>query len=424
MDALIELWQEIGRLAHTRAASWQTGIFLSGLLGSVLLAQWLKRRFPAATSTHPLRASAIVLPPLAFWAWLLIGSTVLRYRAHIAPEILHYALLLVGAFTLIRAAVFVLRLSFSPSGKLQRWEDTLAFTIWAIVALHILGLSPEIAAALDEHAVVFGKVRVSVLTVMSFGLSIAVSVLIALGLANVIRARLHRSETLTISMKLALTKVSKFLLLVVAVLSAVALAGIDLTALTVFGGALGVGLGLGLQRVVSNFVSGFIVVFEESIRPGDVVSVGQTTGVVRALEARYIVVRTPDGLDVLVPNEELITAQIVNWSYEDDRNVRVRVSAQIGISASPGEALALLLRTAEDHARILATPKPEAYIAGFNDLGTVLELAVWVSDPERSLAQVRSDLYRRIWQAFNDAGMPLLPLKPIGPEAGAKAGGR
>lgn len=424
MDALVELWQEILRLAHTRAAPWQAGIFLTGLLGAALLARWLKRRFPPATSTHPLRASVFVVPPLALWVWLLIGSAILRYRAHIKPEILHYALLLVGAFTLIRAAVFVLRLSFSPGGKLQRWEETLAFTIWVIVALHILGLSPDIAAALDEHAVVFGKVRVSALTVMSFVLSIAVSVLVALGLANVIRARLHRSETLTISMKLALTKVSKFLLLVVAVLTAVALAGIDLTALTVFGGALGVGLGLGLQRVVSNFVSGFIVVFEESIRPGDVVSVGQTTGVVRALEARYIVVRTPDGLDVLVPNEELITAQMINWSYEDDRNVRVRVSAQIGINTSPNEALALLLASAENHARVLATPKPEAYIAGFNEAGTVLELAVWVGDPERSLAHVRSDLYRRMWQTFSDAGIPLLPLKPIAMEVAVKAGGR
>lgn len=424
MDALIELWQEIVRLARIPGAAWQAGIFTSGLLAALMLAQWLKRRFPPATSTHPLRASAFVLPPLAFWSWLLVGSAVLRYRTHIAPEILHYALLLVGAFTLIRAAVFVLRLSFNASGRLQAWEDALTFTIWVVVALHILGLSPEIATALDEHAVMFGKVRISILTLMSFVLSIGVSVLVALGVANVIRARLHRSETLTISMKLALTKVSKFLLLVVAVLTAVALAGIDLTALTVFGGAVGVGLGLGLQRVVSNFVSGFIVVFEESLRPGDVVTVGQTVGVVRALEARYVVVRTFDGLDVLVPNEELITSQIVNWSYEDDRNIRLRLSAQIGLADNPANALKLMLRSAEGHARVLPSPAPEAYVVGFNDVGTVLELAAWVADPERSLAQVRSDLYRRMWQEFKDAGIALLPLKPITPDVGGKAGGR
>lgn len=424
MDALIELWQEIARLAHTPGAASQAVIFVSGLLAALFLARWLKRRFPLASSTHPLRASAFVLPPLAFWLWLLLGSAVLRYRAQITPELLHYALLLVGAFTLIRAAVFVLRLSFGTSSRLQAWEDALTLTIWVIVALYILGLAPEIAAALDERAVMFGKVRISVLTAMSFVLSIGVSVLVALGLANVIRARLHRSETLSIGMKLVLTKVSKFLLLVMAVLTAVAFAGIDLTALTVFGGALGVALGLGLQRVVSNFVSGFIVAFEESIRPGDVVSVGQTFGVVRALEARYVVVRTPDGLDVLVPNEELITSQVVNWSYEDDRNIRVRVGAQISLEDNPVDALNLLLRSAESHARVLATPAPEAYIAGFNDVGTVLELAVWVTDPERSLAQVRSDLYRRMWQEFKDAGIALLPLKAITPEVAAEAGGR
>ena len=424
MDALTELWQEIARLGRTPGAGWQAGIFMGGLLAAILLAQWLKRRYPPATSTHPLRASVFVVPPFAFWIWLLVGSAVLRYRAHTSPEILHYAVLLVGAFTLIRAAVFMLRLSFSASGRLQAWEDALTLAIWSIVALHILGLSPEIAAALDEHGVMLGKVRVSVLTVTSFLLSIGVSVLVALGVANVIRARLHRSGTLSVSMKLALAKASTFLLLVVAILTAVAFAGIDLTALTVFGGALGVGLGLGLQRVASNFVSGFIVVFEESVRPGDVVTIGQTVGIVRALEARYVVVRTPDGLDVLVPNEELITSQIVNWSYEDDRNIRMRVSAQVGINDNPADALKLILRSAEGHPRVLPTPAPEAYIAGFNDAGTVLELAVWVADPEKPLAAVRSDLYRKIWQEFKDAGIALLPLKPITPDAAGKAGGR
>jgi small-conductance mechanosensitive channel len=192
------------------------------------------------------------------------------------------------------------------------------------------------------------------------------------------------------------------LLLTAAVLVAVITAGIDLTALTVFGGALGVGLGLGLQRVVSSFVSGFILVFENSLRPGDMITVGETFGVVRSLNARYVAVTTPDGLDILIPNEELTSSRLTSWCYED-RRVRVRVSVQISYDDDPERAMTILSEIAQAHRRVLSDPRPETAIIAFADSGIQLELAVWLEDPTQGLKDVRSDLYLQIWQRFKAA---------------------
>lgn len=399
-----QLWHRLAYRLDDPATLWQLAVLIAGAALALAVGWWLARRRIARG--YAIHSSPLATAPLTLWVWLLLTGALLRRWLHIDTDILHYAVLLVGALTLIRIAVFILRHSFSPSSKLAAWENIFTLTIWSIVALHIVGWLPTVTEALDEYAVVWGKVRISALTVSSFLLSSAVLLLVALGLANILRLRLHRSENLTPSMKLAVSKLSKVILLTVAVLTAVAWAGIDLTALTIFGGALGVGLGLGLQRIVSNFVSGFVVVFEESVRPGDVISVGATSGVVQALDARYIVVRNNDGMDILIPNEELITSQIVNWSY-NDRNVRVRVPIQISYNDDPERALALMRSVAAAHARVLREPAPELRLTGFGDNGIQLELGAWIADPEQGLNEVRSDLNLAIWKAFKAAGITL-----------------
>ncbi|MEK9134494.1 MAG: mechanosensitive ion channel domain-containing protein, partial [Pseudomonadota bacterium] len=276
--------------------------------------------------------------------------------------------------------------------------------IWTLVALHILGWLPYVEQMLDEYALSLGKVRISLYTVVSFALSIGFLLLVALWLANTIRNRVRRSRVLDDSMKIALSKLIRFVLLFLAVLIAMMMAGIDITAFAVFGGALGVGLGLGLQRVVSNFVSGFILVFEGSIRPGDVISFGNTFGTVRAMHTRHIVIRTRDGMDILVPNENLMTSDITSWSYEGDRRIRLRLPVQIGYNDDPEQVVARLERIALEHDRVLKDPAPAAVLTGFGDNGVNLELLVWIEDPERG-ADVRSDLFRLIWKDFKAAGI-------------------
>jgi small-conductance mechanosensitive channel len=276
---------------------------------------------------------------------------------------------------------------------------------------------------LDEYALMLGGTRISLYMVTSFVLSIALLSLVALWLTNGIQALLRRSDSLDESFKLVLSKLARFLLLMLAVVVAMVTAGIDLTALAVFGGALGVGLGLGLQRIVSNFVSGIILAFEESVRPGDVVSVGNTFGVVQGLHARYIEVRDRDGKDILIPNETLLTSEIVSWSH-GDKNVRFRLPVQISYQNDPETAMAIMEQAARATERVLADPAPVARLMGFGDNGINLELRLWVNDPENGVNNVRSDTYVRIWHAFRAEGISIpYPQRDVRliPERAAKA---
>ena len=410
---LRDLAASVGDLLSTASTWRQLALVAAGFLVALLAGHFLQQRLqpmvkPGASSGFgrtAMRTGILALFPLLWWFTLLIAIAWLRRRGEPA-DVLRLAVYLVGALAFIRMSVFVLRHSLSPGSRLKAWEWTLTVTIWALVALHVLGLLPSVIEVLDEHAVALGQTRLSLYTITSFVLSLALLSLLALWITNGIQALLHRSGALDDSIKIVLNKLTRFLLLTLAVVVAITTAGIDLTALAVFGGALGVGLGLGLQRILSNFVSGIVLAFEESIRPGDVISVGNTFGVVRGLHARYIEVRDRDGKDILIPNEALLTAEIVNWSH-GDRNVRFRLPVQISYQNDPEAAMAILEQAARDTARVLTDPPPVARLMGFGDNGINLELRLWVNDPENGANNVRSDVYLRIWRAFHTAGISI-----------------
>lgn len=417
MDTFTDLLptrDEVLAYLSSPATWWEIGVILSGLVAALVLGQIIQSRLQPVIQPGvmqglrrmAMRTGFLATVPLVWWLWLVIGNLVLRHWLQITPQFLRYVILLVGALTLIRMGVFVLRHSFSPGSRLKAWEGVLTVTIWSIVALHLLGWLPLVEQALDEYALVLGNTRISLYTVVSFVLSIALLVLAALWIASAFSARLMRSQALEDNMKLALGKLAKFLLLTLAVIIAMVTAGIDLTALAVFGGALGVGLGLGMQRIVSNFVSGIILSFEGSIRPGDVINTGNTFGVVKALHARHIVVRNRDGMDILIPNENLLTTEITNWSYED-RNIRFRLPIQISYNDDPEQALAIMEQAARETERVLSDPPPASRLMGFGESGIDLELRLWVNDPENGVNNVRSDVYRRIWRAFKEAGITI-----------------
>jgi len=352
-----------------------------------------------------MRTGALASVPLIWWGLLLGGQAVLRRVAY-PIELLHVAIQLVGALALIRMGVFVLRHSFSPGSRLKAWEGALTTTIWLIVALRVTGLMPLVAEVLSDHALEIGAAQISLYTVVSFLLSAVLLLLLALWIANALRALMARSEALDEGLKVALYKLAKFLLLVLALVVALVTAGVDLTALAVFGGALGVGLGLGLQRIVSNFVSGVILSFEGAIRPGDVIETNEGFGTVTGLHARYTAIQNRDGKHMLIPNENLLTSQITNWSY-GDRDVRFRLPIQISYGDDPEQALALMERAARETERVLVEPPPGGRLMGFGESGIDLELRLWINDPENGVNNVRSDVYRRIWRAFQEAGITI-----------------
>lgn len=396
---------------NSRTTWSQIGVFAAGFLVVKLVAYWLLPRLEALVQPGvfegmrrtAMRSGTLALVPLLLWLWLLAAIAVLRGQGW-DTALLQPAMTLAGALALIRMGVFVLRHSFSPGGPLKAWESALTVTIWTLVALHILGWLPRVEQLLDDYALNFGAVRISLLNVLSFTLSIALMLLLALWLSNLIRSRVERSRALDDSMKIALSKLVKFVLLVIAVLAAMVAAGIDITAFTVFGGALGIGIGLGLQRVVSNFVSGFILAFEGSIRPGDIISFEDTYGTVVSLHTRHVVIRTRDGLDILVPNENLLSSDITNWSYGGDRKIRLRLPVQISYNDDPEQAMQRLDQLARGHARVLQEPAPRTFLLGFGDNGVNLELRVWIDDPD-SRGEIRNELYLEIWKDFHAAGI-------------------
>jgi small-conductance mechanosensitive channel len=410
-DNLQALFINIQELIQTPAFWSQVGVLILAAAGAMLVHLTLGQSISARSEERPeqaMRRMALkTLQRILFPISMLIGVLAGRgLMAHLERPInlLELAVPLLTSLAAIRLVVYFLRKSFKPSPAVKAWENLIAMSIWTIVALHLLGWLPAVLTALDAMALDIGAHHISVLAVGKLILSVALLWILALWLAALIENRISQTEYVNISMRVALVKLSKFILLVLAFLMALNVVGIDLTALTVFGGALGVGLGFGLQRIASNFISGFIVLFDRSIRPGDVITIDNTFGWVQELHARYVVVRDRAGVERLIPNETLITTEVINWSYSD-RNVRLKIPVSISYDNDPEQAMQILLDCASANARVLADPAPAARLMNFGDSGIALELRVWIQDPEAGLANVQSDINVAIWRAFKAAGI-------------------
>ena len=409
MDSSSDSFSAFIQEQFTALSSPTVGMQLGVLVLAAAIAWRLSRRvhdYFNRTTPHapsPLRhmlvhAAKILVFPLAMLTGVLIGRGILTHT-HWKVAVLNMALPLLLSLAAIRALVYLLQIALGPGRGLKTWENVIGTVIWALVALHLVGWLPEILAWMDEIAFTVGQARVSVLTLCKLAVSVAVWLLLALWIARVIESRLHQSLQLDASTRLGLAKFSKVLLLTLAVFIALNSVGIDLTALTVFGGALGVGLGFGLQRIASNLISGFILVFERSIRPGDVITVGKSFGLVKELRARYVVVRSRDGVEVLIPNENLITTEVINWTYSD-RNVSVKVPVQISYHDDPEQAMRVMLDIARANPRVLAEPAPGCLLTAFGENGIDLELVVWINDPEEGVGNVQSEILLAVWHAF------------------------
>lgn len=322
----------------------------------------------------------------------------------VKAPLLGIATTLALSLAIVRLSIYVLRRSFSPSQTLRAWEGVISFVVWSVVALHLLGWLPGVTAALDDVAFKIGSIRFSLLSILKLGVVLAIFITLAGWVARRLEAVAGKSTNMSAGMRVGLAKSIKVFLYTVAILISLDSVGIDLTTLAVFGGALGVGLGFGLQRIASNFISGFILLFDRSIKPGDVISVGERFGWVQELHARYIVVRDRDGVETLIPNENLITSEVVNWSYSD-RNVRVRLPVQISYDSDPEAAMNIMVEAGGSNERVLKDPPPQCRLLGFGENGIDLELRLWVLDPEEGVGNLRSDVNLEIWRRFKEAGI-------------------
>ncbi|MBL4762342.1 MAG: mechanosensitive ion channel [Gammaproteobacteria bacterium] len=359
-----------------------------------------------------LRCIERVITPLGALAMLLVGRKLLA-SIGFETSLLNIIAPLVGSYALIKLTVYLLRKGFRSSPALKAWEQIISTSIWIVVALYIMGWLDDTLLAMDALGMEFGDTRVSLLSVSKLILVVALFFIMAMWLSRQIERRVMRARFIDASLQVGLTKVSHFTLLTIAILMALDAVGIDLTAFAVFGGAVGVGLGFGLQRIASNFISGFILILDRSIKPGDVITIGEKFGWVKELRARYIVVMNREGVETLIPNENLITSEVINWSYSN-QNVRLRIPVQISYNDDPEKAMEILIEAANASPRVLRDPATAVRLMGFGDSGMDLEVRVWINDPESGLASVRSDINLEIWRRFKEEGITIpYPVRDV-----------
>jgi small-conductance mechanosensitive channel len=329
------------------------------------------------------------------------------YRALGQPTgLLELAIPLAFVLAVVRTLVFLLRVAAGPRAGTSGMELALSVILWLLGGLYLLDWLQPVANALNGVGMQIGETRISLLGAIKLSVLSALSVLIALALARLTERRLLSTQALDTGVRVGLAKFVRYGLVAVALIAALSGAGFDLTTLTVIGGTLGVGIGFGLQKIASNLISGFLLLFDRSIRPGDVITIGESYGWVAKMSARYLVVRDLGGVDTLIPNEELITTQVKNWSY-GDRHVRVKVPVQISYGDDPEVALALLLEAVAASPRVIDDPPPVAHLLGFGDNGIDLQLSVWIDDPEQGINDVRSAINLAIWRAFKAQGITI-----------------
>jgi small-conductance mechanosensitive channel len=346
-----------------------------------------------------------VLFPLSTLLFVLIGKSILAYWQQTTFLLLVSKLLL--AMAVIRLVVYALRYIIEPGGMLKTLENSIAGTIWILLALHLSGILPEILAALESIKFNIGKNPINLLIALQGLLTIVITIFIALWGSRIFENRLLRVHNINMNLRVVLAKLLRVILLFIAIMIALSAVGLDITMLSVFGGALGVGLGFGLQRIASNYVSGFIILLDKSMQIGDVVTIDMHYGVVSDLRTRYLVLRKLDGTEVIIPNETMITNPVINHSFTDHK-ARVQLPIQVSYDSELEVAMQLMREAAERHPRVLVEPAPSVQIRGFGESGIDLMLIVWIPDPEEGSAALQSEIYLEIWQAFkqNNISIP------------------
>lgn len=282
----------------------------------------------------------------------------------------------------------------------------IALTAWSLAALNILHLLGPLIDVLDSIAITLGNLRVSALTVIKGFLSLAVLLWVAMFASRVFDRRITHVADLTPRAQVLFGKLLKITLVTLAFVLALTSVGIDLSSFALLTGAVGVGVGLGLQKTVSNLFSGIVLLLDRSIKPGDVIEVGGTYGWVSALGARYVAVETRDGMEYLIPNEDIITHQVLNWSHKSER-VRLKVNVRAPLDADVETVLALLKEAATRPARILKQPAPNAFIMAFGESAIELQLRFWIADAHQGIHNVKGETLLEVWKLFREHGIPL-----------------
>ena len=399
-NEILQIWQELQADIKTTAVLWQLAIIVAAIATAWLvngaLRNYVMQRAP---EDWKMAIGSInrLLFPLTTLVLVLLSQLALSGWQH--TSLLQLASRLFLAMAVIRLIVYLMRYLFSPGGWLKTLESLIGWSVWGVLALHLTGVLPEITQGLADMRFNIGKNPVNLLLVLQALLTVVITIFIALWLSRLLENKLMRADQLNVNLRVVLGKLIRIILLFIATLVALSAVGLDITLLSVFGGALGVGLGFGLQRIASNYVSGFIILLDKSMQIGDMITVDKHYGVIHEMRSRYMVLGKFDGTNVIIPNETLITNAVINHSLTEHKG-RVQVQAFIAFGSPLEKAMHLMCDIASKQDRVLQAPAPVVLVRGFVEHGIELVLQVWVADPEKPAAPLQSALYLEIWKAF------------------------
>jgi small-conductance mechanosensitive channel len=293
-----------------------------------------------------------------------------------------------------------------------------SLSAWTIAALSILGQLQPAIEILDSASVVLGDLRLTPLLLLKLGALLLLTLWLTKIASNFAEARINRSTDLTPSIQVLLVKMIRMGLMVIAVTIALSAVGINLSALAVFSGAVGVGIGIGLQKIVANFISGIILLADKSVKPGDLVTIGDSSGRISAMNTRYISIAAGDGREFLIPNEDLVTKPVVNWTYSD-KNTLVKVGFGTNYDADPRLVCKLASEIAAAAPRGIKSKPPNCILVEFTEHGMKFSLTFWIADPD-GMENVKSEVMMSLWDAFKHEGIKVpYPVREIRIRGGA-----
>ncbi len=382
----------------------QLGIILvlgiAAFLLSGLLRQLVARLFSPKVGSEVSRVGKLIAELATHILWVIflwIGTATLKGLAE-PNDLLRLAASLLNAWILIRIVSSFVADPF--------WSRLFATIAWIVAALNVLRLLDPTIALLDSASFAMGDIRVSLYLVIKATGLIIILLWLASTLSRTVQERVSRSKRFTPSVQTLIIQAVRLALMLIAVVVAMNSIGVDLTAFAVFSGAIGVGLGFGLQKIVSNFISGVIILMDRSIKPGDVVEVGETYGWITSLGARFASVRTRDGTEHLIPNEEFIINRVVNWTHSDSA-VRRKLPIGVSYDADIELALKLIAEAVSEVPRALKEPKPNILVRSFGDSSVDLEARFWIQDPQNGVSNIASDILRVVWRKFHENGIEI-----------------
>ena len=320
-------------------------------------------------------------------------------------DLLHVAASLATAWVVIALVAGLIRNQFV--------YRLVAASAWTIAALSILGLLQPTMTTLDSFAIVIGGLRVTPLLVIKTSVLLMLTLWAANTASDFLDRRVQSSADLTPSIQVLIGKLMRLLLITFAILIALSTVGIDFSALALFSGAVGVGLGFGLQKIVSNLVSGIILLADKSIKPGDVISVGDSFGWVGSMGARYTSIVTREGREFLIPNEDFVTQRVINWSYSNDE-VRLDVAFGVSYASDPHKICQIAMEATKTVARVLISPAPVCHLKAFGDSSLDFTLRFWIRDPVDGVTNVRGQVLLALWDAFKREGIEIpYPVRDV-----------